>query len=135
MEQVRDDWVARATWADGCLISMATPSQGRPRVRWGLDGGGEALLYVLTWAKEHGRMPPKRMHLHHRCGRSRCIFPKHLELVTPEEHSKIHGRLLTACKPKGHLYTPENTIRRKNGTRACRECKRERDRTRMPVAS
>ena len=56
-----------------------------------------------------------------------------------DEPSKPHPNAVKTHCPKDHEYTPENTIVRPNGSRACRECgklatkawaKRKRDQTR-----
>lgn len=65
----------------------------------------------------------------HLCRVKRCVNPDHLEAVTRRENAvrAAEQDRPTEC-PKGHLYTPENTIakRRGDGTAmACRECQRE----------
>jgi hypothetical protein len=44
-------------------------------------------------------------------------------------HKRAHAALITHCK-HGHEYTPENTIRKSNGTRQCRACVQAHDRKR-----
>lgn len=53
--------------------------------------------------------------------RARAAYAKKIEGVEKLPH---HNAVKTHC-PKGHEYTPENTIIRPNGTRACRTCGRE----------
>jgi hypothetical protein len=56
------------------------------------------------------------------CPHRRCVNPDHLEPVTRRENvrrSRIAGA--ESCK-HGHAFTPENTYRRRNGTRDCRAC-------------
>lgn len=61
------------------------------------------------------------------CRHKHCIEPTHLEAVTQQENLRRQREaagLVDRCG-KGHLYTAENTIQKKNGSRACRECQRE----------
>ena len=75
---------------------------------------------------------PVGLWLDHLCRVRRCVNPKHLEPVTPRENilrgegSSADRARQTHCL-RGHEFTPENTYR-PQGTRQCRECKRERDR-------
>lgn len=66
------------------------------------------------------------------CVHRRCVNPMHLEPVTHSEsmlrkyrRSPSHNRRKTHC-PKGHEYTPENTLQRggKHPGRVCRTCHR-----------
>ncbi len=65
------------------------------------------------------------MEIDHLCRNTRCVNPRHLEQVTPEEHDARtpHGayqKAKTHC-PAGHAYTPENT-RMQGNRRHCRAC-------------
>lgn len=89
------------------------------------------LAHRMAWEETHGPIPPG-MQVHHRCEIKLCINPQHLELMSVADHARHHGptaaflalveerRSRTHC-PKGHEYTPENTIL-KQGKRHCREC-------------
>lgn len=68
--------------------------------------------------------------LDHLCRTTLCVNPFHLEPVT---HAENIRRGMAARPPKkrcnnGHEFTPENTGRRKEGTRYCIECARVRAR-------
>jgi hypothetical protein len=63
-------------------------------------------------------------HARGRCPHRRCCNPAHLDPVTVKENNaRMHGRR-THCV-NGHEYTPANTYRHPDGSRACRICKRE----------
>ncbi len=57
-------------------------------------------------------------HIHHKCKNIICCNPIHLEQKTPLDHKQEHKKLY--CK-RGHEFTPENTIKIKNG-RKCSFC-------------
>lgn len=58
------------------------------------------------------------------CPHRACVNPAHVEPKTIAENvanSHRTGVKMTHCK-RGHEFTPENTIIRKNGWRNCRKC-------------
>lgn len=74
--------------------------------------------------------------LDHLCENKRCVNPAHLEPVTHAENVRRAWANKPACR-NGHLYTPENTGRKPNGSRRCRACARaaqQRVRDRLVVA-
>jgi hypothetical protein len=88
--------------------------------------------HVWIWEQGHGAVPPG-MELDHLCRRRLCVNPAHLEPVTHRENvlrgesQAAKNARKTHCK-HGHGFTPENTIERPNGSRACRICTRRRSR-------
>ena len=74
---------------------------------------------------------PKGFVVDHLCRNRKCVNPKHLEIVSNKENCQrgLKGRMVTHCV-NGHEYTEENTIIRKNGRRACRECRKNYDKKR-----
>lgn len=111
------------------------------------DGGGYGAYFVRKvdgrtvlarahrWAYEELVGPiPDGLVLDHLCRNRRCVNPAHLEPVTQGVNiargemvarAVEARRAITHC-PKGHGYTPENTVHRKSGARTCRECNRLR---------
>lgn len=141
------DKVDRDSDPDGCWTwtAYATPrAKGcLPYGKFGLDGRvqfAHRVAYTLT------RGPvPDGMQLDHLCRNTLCVRPEHLEPVTarvnilrgqsfaPANAAKTH------C-PKGHEYTPANTMRGNSPTeRKCRTCynayQREWKRRRKAAAS
>ena len=78
---------------------------------------------------------PDGIPLDHLCRNRACVNPNDLEPVTTKENIKrgntgINNAQKTHC-PYGHEYTKENTrIVKKDGSRICKYCHRERERNR-----
>lgn len=63
------------------------------------------------------------MVIDHVCRNKLCVNPAHLEPVTGKENSSRYAATVTHCL-SGHPFSPENTLVRSRGERACRECNR-----------
>jgi len=64
--------------------------------------------------------------IHHICHNPPCVRLSHLAAVTHAENCRLNkSRLNESCK-NGHLWC-DNEVTRKDGTRFCRQCKREQE--------
>lgn len=103
--------------------------------RFPVNGSGKA-AHRVAYELLIGPIPA-RMQLDHLCRNHGCVYPLHLEPVTPRENTlrgvnaipggHHHHAQKTHCK-NNHEFTPENTyIRNEKGktARACRVCRRE----------
>src|SRR4029079_60680 len=72
---------------------------------------------------------PEGKELDHLCRTPRCVNPDHLEPVTHRENM-LRGQTFAGIQsrrthcPKGHPYTPENTVADRVTHRKCRTCMR-----------
>jgi len=77
---------------------------------------------VCGWRLLRGPIPAG-LELHHCCENRLCVNPEHPRAVTRGEHLSEHRGVV--CK-HGHPFSPENTLIKIDGRRACRECNRVR---------
>lgn len=75
---------------------------------------------------------PQGYEVDHLCNVPLCVRPEHLEAVTPAENiarswQRTPDRPRPDHCPQGHDYTPENTLIRSDGYRACRICRQAKD--------
>lgn len=68
--------------------------------------------------------------LDHRCKNRPCVRPDHLEHVTAKVNAERSEKGEATHCIRGHEFTPENTRRKKNGTRACKKCHADEERAR-----
>jgi hypothetical protein len=106
--------------AAGCWIwtgSRMKSGYGRFKVRSYETRFAHRVAYEI-WV---GPIPSDHQ-LDHLCSVKPCVNPTHLEPVTHGENVRRWAATITAC-PRGHEYTPENTMR--TPRRECRTCRRE----------
>lgn len=102
---------------------------GSMRVGSRTDGSRRMVLtHRVAWEHKHGSVPDG-LELDHTCKIRHCVNVRHLRAVTHRKNMETATfgwrRYLTHCK-HGHEFTESNTYVRKNGTRACKACGRER---------
>lgn len=146
MEQIKLDRGTLGRWnrmlakqANGCIYYTGTDTaDGYPRWRH-KPGARQTYTHVWSYLAFVGPIPDG-MQVDHRCHTEavergecdggaecphrRCCNVDHLELVTASENTnrqRHHNRSKLEC-PKGHPYTPENTIVWSDGKRRCRTC-------------
>lgn len=73
---------------------------------------------------------PDDLEIDHLCGNPSCVNPRHLEPVTHAENMRrwqARKGLRTECW-RGHPLDEENTFVRRDGSRACKKCRRASNR-------
>lgn len=74
---------------------------------------------------------PDGLVLDHTCRETSCVNPEHLEPVTVEENSsRARKRPPATMCGQGHPLTGDNVVSRKDGSRYCRSCFNDSQRTR-----
>lgn len=90
-------------------------------------------VHRVSYEAFKGQIPVSLV-IDHLCRVRACCNPDHLEPVTTRENLARSPLVKlpkpyhpTRC-PKGHEYTPENSMKRSNGYRQCMECSRQQGR-------
>jgi len=110
---------------DGCWLW-----QGAMKREYGgfWNGSKYELAHRFAYRYYKNEEIPEGKQLHHKCEKTRCVNPEHLELVTCRQNlmkskktiAKVNSQK-TKC-PQGHEYNLANTGNYK-GMRYCRKCK------------
>lgn len=124
-------WMARVNQKGYGLFDVTSPkAEWRP----GVPKLATMRAHRIAWAHFTGDACPSDMQIDHKCRNRRCLNPSHLRVVTNFENQHASPYTLasiylarTHCL-QGHAYDDVNTLKRSNGGRRCRECKRARDR-------
>ena len=112
---------------DGCHFFMgAIGGHGYGNV-WNPETKKYARAHRLAYEQEVGPIP-EGMQLDHTCAQPICVWPGHLEPVTPAENNRRAAERRTHCR-RGHEYTEANT-RMHGGYRECILCHRLKARER-----
>jgi len=94
------------------------------------NGRNGYLPHRLVWELLRGPIPDGLV-LDHMCQNRRCVNPKHLDPVTNRVNI-LRGKSVAALNfiktecVNGHAFDSKNTKIRKDGTRSCRQCERDR---------
>ena len=124
-DHLRRFW-AKVQKTEDCWLWTAALDQGYGR--FSVAPGRAARAPRVAYELLVGSIPADRQ-LDHLCRNRACVNPAHLELVTSRTNT-LRGLGRTARNarrthcPKGHPYSPENTLVSKDGERFCRECRR-----------
>jgi hypothetical protein len=97
--------------------------QGYPYTHWeGRDQPVHRVVFaVVTGVDLDG------LDLDHVCRRVECIRPVHHDAVSHAENQRRLGQAQTACRKAGHDWSDLRNVRvRKDGSRICAQCDRER---------
>lgn len=133
-----DEFLSRADRSGECWVWTGSRLKSGG---YGLfcEGGITHRAHRRSWELSHGEIPGGLFVLH-RCDNPPCVRPSHLFLGTQADNNKDmtskgrhratfqaeyeRRRRLTSCK-KGHPYEG-NTYTRKDGSRFCKTCHKER---------
>ena len=103
---------------------------GHGRIRF---DGKQIGTHRLAWILANGPIPDG-MFVCHRCDNPPCCNPDHLFLGTAADNNRDmagksrHWKSKKTHCPQGHQYDEANTYPIPSGGRACRTCRRERQR-------
>lgn len=118
----------------GCWIWEGSISDGYGQISVGKK---TRFVHRIMFELTKGPIPPGLVS-DHLCRVRCCVNPDHIELVTNRENvgrgvgATAHAIRTNHCK-HGHEFTPENTMKRRRGTKECLMCNRIRNRKPTPI--
>ena len=125
---VADRFWQSVSKTDTCWLWMGSKHQDG----YGRFWNGIRRVPSHRWAYEQVHGPiPNGLQIDHLCRVRHCVNPAHLEVVTGQQnfrrgsHPNVRLHHAGHCK-HGHPFTKANTYIKKNGTRFCRACNRNR---------
>lgn len=95
--------------------------------------GANTTAHRAAWRIFRGALEP-HIFVCHKCDNVLCVNPDHMFTGTQSDNmfdmhrKRRHFRSRAECCPRGHEYTPENIVRKKDGRRRCRTCENSRRR-------
>lgn len=122
-----DAFWAKVDRTGECWLWAGATLRGYGRVTVRTDGSATTMQAHRIAYELLVESIPDDMQLDHTCRVRSCVRPNHMDVVTNRENT-LRSDGVTAINSRkthcvhGHEFTPENTIRRKNGNRRCREC-------------
>lgn len=120
MKTIDARFFAKVHMTDGCWIwTGAVVPRGYGKL---YVNGRVAYAHRIAYEQMIGPIPTGH-EVDHLCFNTGCVRPDHLDAVDHAENVRRWGASIEAC-PKGHAYTPENTVRERGGNRKCRTCRR-----------
>lgn len=119
----------------GCWLWTGSENgRGYGRVRW---NGSTRQAHRVTYSELVGPIPDGH-EMDHLCRVTFCVNPDHLDPVDHRTNiqrgitgavNAARQRAKTHC-PRGHEYDDKNTVIRPNGSRGCKQCRRDKARER-----
>lgn len=77
---------------DNCWLFPYIMANGYPQLQ---TAGRHFLVHRMMKIWELGRDLEDNEVIHHTCGNKNCVNPRHLEVMTAEEHSRLHKERLS----------------------------------------
>jgi hypothetical protein len=115
----------KVEWSEGCWLWQGATAKGYGRFAT-IARRSPSAAHRVAYELAVGPIPDG-MQIDHLCRTPRCVNPAHLEPVTVRLNtlrgfSPSSDRARRTHCPRGHEYTPENTILSRQNQRKCRAC-------------